>query len=154
MKEYNFDDIDSLQELVSEEFGEWSSEIEVSQSLIDNFAELSGDDYWLHTDPEKCAKYSPFKGTIAHGFLTLVLLSKMRTAQTFEVKGFKNMMNVGSDKLRFTGIVPAGAKIHSRNRVKAVTATPKGTTVTMEHQVNVVGEERPALVYEMMFMYM
>lgn len=154
MKKYNFTDIDALQSEVSEEFSGWSEQIVVSQELINQFAELSGDSYWLHTDAEKCAQYSPFKSTIAHGFLTLVLLPKMLTPQNFEVTGFKNMLNVGSDKLRFTGIVPVNSKVHCCSRVKAITGNAKGTTVTMEQHVHVVGEERPALVYEMMFMYM
>ncbi len=154
MKKYDFKDIDAMQAEVTETFSDWSEQVTVSQELINQFAELSGDSYWLHTDTAKCAQYSPFKTTIAHGFLTLVLLPKMQTPQTFEVTGFKNMLNVGSDKLRFTGIVPANSKIHCRSRVKAITGSAKGTTVTMEQQVHVVGEERPALVYEMMFMYM
>lgn len=154
MKQYQFDDIEAMQELISDEFGQWSEEVTINQELIDMFAELSGDDYWLHTNPEKCAKYSPFKSTIAHGFLTLVLLSKMRNEPTHEVVGFKNMMNAGSNKLRFTGVVPVGSTIHCRSRIKSITGSPKGTTVTMEQNVHVVGEERPALVYEMMFIYM
>ncbi|MRI33847.1 protein dehydratase [Endozoicomonas sp. OPT23] len=154
MKQYNFDDVEGMQELVSEEFGTWSEEVTISQDMINLFAELTGDDYWLHTDPKKCADYSPFKTTIAHGFLTLVLIPKMRTEQNYEVTGFKNMLNVGSDKLRFTGIVPAGSKIHTRSRIKSVVGSAKGTTMTMKQQIHVVGEERPALVYEMMFMYM
>ena len=54
MKQYRFDDVEALQELVSTEFGPWSNELEMTQELIDRFAELSGDDYWIHTDPERC----------------------------------------------------------------------------------------------------
>ena len=154
MKQYKFDDVDALQEIVSEQFGDWGAEVTVTQDMIDQFAELSGDDYWLHTDPEKCKAMSPFKTTIAHGFLTLILLPKLRTEQLWEITGQTNMMNYGSNKLRFTGIVPAGATIHARSRVKEVSGSPKGTTVVMEQQVAVVGQERPALVYELIFMYM
>ena len=66
---------------------------------------------------------------------------------------FGNMLNYGSDKLRFTGAVPAGSKIHARSRVKSIERLPKGTRFTLEQNVHVVGQERPALVYELVFIY-
>ena len=154
MKQYRFDDIDSLQELVSEAFGPWSTEVEITQELINRFAELSGDDYWIHTDPERCRTQSPFGTTIAHGFLSLILLTRMKQDPSYELTGFNNILNYGSDKLRFTGAVPAGSRIHARSRVKSVTKEPKGTLFRIETQVCVVGQERPALVYEVMAIYM
>jgi len=155
MKQYRYDDVDALQGLVSETFGNWSAPVEVSQKLINDFAELTGDNYWIHTDPEKCKTQSPFGTTIAHGFLTLVLLPKMRTQQDWDVVGYNNIVNYGSNKLRFSGAVPVGSKIHARGRVKSVEKTPKGQVImTQEMQINVVGQERPAVVYELMFMYM
>jgi acyl dehydratase len=153
MKQYRFDDVEALQEIISEEFGDWGEQLEITQDMIDRFAELSGDDYWLHTDPEQCAKMSPFKVPIAHGFLTLIILPRLRAPQEWEIVGANNMMNYGSNKLRFTGIVPVGSQVHARSRVKEVTQSPKGLTVVMEQQVNVVGQERPALIYELIFMY-
>lgn len=154
MKQYRFDDIEAMQELVSEEFGAWSTELEITQELIDQFAALSGDNYWIHTDPERCKTQSPFKCTIAHGFLTLVLMSRLRMTPTYEVTGYNNILNYGSDKLRFAGAVPVGSRIHMRNRVKSVVKEPKGTKMTMETHIHVVGSERPALVYELMLIYM
>lgn len=155
MKQYQFDDLEGLQALVSEEFGSWSNEVEITQDLINQFAEMTGDNYWMHTDPEQCKTQSPFGTTIAHGFLTLVLLPKMRNEYDWEVVGFNNMLNYGSNKLRFTGAVPVGSKIYSRSRVKSVEKTPKGQTcVTLETHINIVDQERPAVVYELMFMYM
>lgn len=154
MKQYKFDDVDALQELVSDDFGEWSNALEITQDMVNSFAELSGDDYWMHTDPQKCKEMSPFGVPIAHGFLSLILLSKFDRNATYEVTGYNNMLNVGSDRLRFTGAVPVGSKVHTRSRVKAIEATPKGTRFTLEQNLNVVGEERPALVYELIFIYM
>jgi len=155
MKQYKYDDIDAMQELVSEDFGSWSSEVEITQAMVDQFAELTGDDYWLHTDPEKAKSDSPFGCTVAHGFLTLVLMPKMRGEQSYEVTGFGNMLNYGSDKLRFTGVVPVGCSIRSRSRVKEVSATAKGTKMVMEQHIHVVGQdERPAVIYELIFIYM
>ena len=108
MKQYQHSDIEGLQELVSEEFGSWSESIEITQELINQFADLTGDKYWIHTDPEKAKTDSPFGTTIAHGFLTLVLLPKMRGEPSYEVVGYNNILNYGSDKLRFTGPVRWG----------------------------------------------
>jgi acyl dehydratase len=155
MKQYQYDDIVALQELVSEDFGPWSEAVQVTQEMVNQFAELTGDDYWIHTDPERAAAESPFGCTVAHGFLTLVLLPKMSVAPGYEVVGFNNMLNYGSDKLRFTGVVPVGCSIRSRSRIKEIGATAKGTKVVMEHHVHVVGQdERPALIYELIFIYM
>ena len=155
MKSYPYDDVQALQELVSEQFSAWSNEVEITQALIDQFAELTGDDYWIHTDPEKARADSPFGTTIAHGFLTLVLLPKMRGAASYEVTGFNNMLNYGSDQLRFTGPVPVGSSLHCRSRVKEVSASPKGTRMVLEQHIHVVGQdERPVLIYEMIIFYM
>ena len=154
MKQYHFADVDALQELLGAPFGPWSAEVEITQDLIDRFAEISGDDYWIHTDPERCRTQSPFGCTIAHGFLTLVLISRMTQAPRYELTGYNNILNYGSDKLRFTGAVPVGSRIHARSRVKAVVREAKGTRLTIESHVHVVGQERPALVYEVMAIYM
>lgn len=154
MKQYKFDDVEALQELVSDEFGEWSNELEITQDMINTFAELSGDDYWIHTDPDKCREMSPFGVPIAHGFLSLILLTKFEIAPTYEITGYNNMLNVGSDRLRFTGAVPVGSKLRLRSRVTAIDATPKGTRFTLEQNVHMAGQERPVLVYDMIFMYM
>jgi acyl dehydratase len=155
MKQYQYDDIDALQELVSDEFGPWSQEVQVTQEMVNQFAELTGDDYWIHTDPKRAAAESPFGCTVAHGFLTLVLLPRMSVEPTYEVVGFNNMLNYGSDKLRFTGVVPVGCAIRSRSRIKEIGATAKGTKVVMEQHVHLVGQdERPALIYELIFIYM
>ena len=155
MKQYHYTDIEGLQELVSEEFGPWSEQVEITQQLVDQFAELTGDDYWIHTDPVKAKTDSPFGTTIAHGFLTLVLLPKMRATPAYEVSGYGNILNYGSDKLRFTGPVPVGSALHSRSRVKEVSATPKGTKMVLEQHVHVVGQDaRPVLIYELIMIYM
>ncbi|MCB1843918.1 MAG: MaoC family dehydratase [Halioglobus sp.] len=155
MKQYAYDDIDALQALVSDTFGPFSEPVQVTQALVDQFAELTGDDYWIHTDPEKARTDSPFGTTIAHGFLTLVLMPKMRGTPTYEVTGFNNMLNYGSDKLRFTGPVPVGSELHLRSRVNEVSPTPKGTKMVLEQHIHVVGQdERPVLIYELIMIYM
>ena len=157
MEQIRFDDVDALRKKVSEEFGPWSDELEVSQAMIDAFAELTGDHQWIHVDVERARRESPFKTTIAHGFLTLSLLPRLsasrRSDGDFEVVGQGNVVNYGSDKLRFLAPVPAGAKIRARSRLAAVDGAPKGTRVAREIAVHVVGSEKPALLYEMIVLY-
>lgn len=155
MQQYEYNNIGALQALVSDNFGAWSEKLEITQELINKFAELTGDDYWIHTDPQKAKTDSPFGTTIAHGFLTLVLMPKMSGTPTYEIVGYNNILNYGSDKLRFTGPVPVGCSVHMRSRVKEVSATPKGTKMVLEQHIHVAGQdERLVLIYELIMIYM
>lgn len=148
------DDEAALQALVSDEFCAWSNQIVVDQALIDAFAALSGDDYWIHTDPERSRKESPFGGTIAHGALVQVLQSRLKLPLGFEITGFTNMVNYGSDRLRFPTPVSAGSRIHARARVKSVERFKRGTQLTLELNTHVVGNERPSVINELVILYM
>lgn len=152
----NYKDEAALQALVSEEFGDWSTSVKVDQDMINTFAELTGDKMWLHVDVERCKTESPFGGTIAHGFLVLSLLPKMESKENVvaNITGFGHMMNYGSDKLRFLGAVPVNSELHSRNRIKEVEVSEHKTKVVMEQHVHVVGQEKPALIYELMFVFL
>lgn len=154
MQKIQFDDIATLQGLVSEEWGDYSNQFEVTQDTINKFADLTGDKYFLHVDPE-AAKSGPFGTTIAHGFLTLSLMTQMRIPETFEITGSNFMVNYGSNKLRFVGAVPSGSKIHMRARVvKAEAGAKGGMELTREFAIHVVGSEKPAVLYEMIVRYM
>ena len=157
MEQVKFDDVAALQARVSEEFGPFCGELEVTQSMIDRFAELTGDRQWIHVDVERCRRESPFGGPIAHGFLTLSLLpamnAKTRDAGDWVIVGQGNVANYGSDKLRFLSPVPSGSKLRSRSRLAAVEATPKGTRLVREIAIHVVGQEKPALLYSMILLY-
>lgn len=154
MKEIQFNDIEALQAEVSEDFGEWSEPLEVTQAMIQAFADLTGDQQWIHVDVERAKKESPFGGPIAHGFLTLSLMSAIKpAAPTYKIVGYKNAANYGSDGLRFLAPVPAGAKLRMRSRLAKVEAKPKGTIVTLEQQFQCDGADKPSLVYNMQLMY-
>ena len=153
MQDIRFDDIEGLRAKVSEEFGPWGPPVEVTQAMIDKFAELTGDHQWIHVDVERAKRESPFKGTIAHGFLTLSLLPVLRAGSDYKVVGYGNATNYGSDKLRFVSPVPAGSKVHARSRLVAVDPKPTGTQMTSEIAVHVVGSDRPALTYTMLVLY-
>ena len=143
----------ALQALVSEQYSDWSNVVVVDQALIDAFAQLSGDDYWIHTDPQRARLQSPFGGTIAHGALVQVLQSRMKLALGFEISGFSTQINYGSDRLRFPAPVPAGSRIHSRARVKKVEILARGTQLTLELNIHVVGQDRPSVINDLVILY-
>lgn len=148
------DDEAALQSLVSETFSDWSNEIVIDQALIDAFALLSGDDYWIHTDPERARKDSPFGGTIAHGALVQILQSRLKLKLGYEITGYGTMVNYGSDRLRFPAPVPAGSRIHARARVKQVAQVKRGTQLTLEVNTHVVGSDRPSVINDLVILYM
>ncbi len=154
MKEIRFDDVEGLKSMIREEYGPWSKEIHVTQEMINRFAELTGDHQWIHVDVERCKRESPFGGPIAHGFLTLSLLPAMQGETDLRIVGYGNATNYGAESLRFLAPVPAGACIRAHARMKAVEARARGTLVTSEIAVHVDGQERPALIYNMLVLYL
>jgi acyl dehydratase len=120
----------------------------VDQAMIDKFAEATGDHQWIHVDVERCKKEMPGGKTIAHGYLTLSLVPRL--AQTLiKVTQRKRGLNYGSNKVRFTNAVPAGARIRLRLRIKNVEPMDgNGFRITYESTMEVEGQERPALVAE------
>ncbi|MCB1696562.1 MAG: MaoC family dehydratase [Pseudomonadales bacterium] len=156
MTDINYKDAAALNALVTETFGDWSNTVLVDQDMINQYAQLSGDKMWLHVDEARCARESPFGGTIAHGFLILSLITRMTGSSSpiGRITGYSHMMNYGSDKLRFLGAVPVNSEIHSRNRIKEITVTEKKTRVVMETHVHLVGSDAPVLIYELMFVFL
>ena len=146
----HYRDLDALKAQIREEFGPWSPPVAVEQNLIGDFADMTGDHQWIHLDVERCRRESPYGRPIAHGFLVLALLPKLQMTPTFEVTGHNLMVNYGSDRLRFTGAVPAGSSIQARSRLKAVRAVEGGTVLCFEYHIHVVGEAHPAVVYELL----
>ena len=153
MEEIRFDDIDALRAKISEEFGDWGREMEVTQEMVNQFADLTGDHQWIHIDVERSKKDSPFGGPIVHGFFTLSLLPYIGGASGFAVTGYGNVTNYGADGLRFLSPVPCGSTVHAHSRLIDVQAKPKGTLLTNETAVHVVGSERPALIYKGLTLY-
>lgn len=117
----------------------------VTQERINQFAEATGDHQWIHVDIERARK--EMGTTIAHGFLTLSLLP-MLAAQILHTTGVKRGINYGLNKLRFTGMVPAGARVRLREKMLSVEAKGDGLQLTRECTIEIEGQERPALVAE------
>ncbi len=124
--------------------------ITVEQAMIDKFAEATGDHQWIHVDVERAKREMPGGKTIAHGYLTLSLVPRM-AATLLKVTKRKRGLNYGSNKVRFTNVVPAGSRIRLRQRIVNVEEMAgDGVRVTSEMIVEVEGQERPALVAETM----
>ena len=153
MTEVRFDDIDGLNAQAGE-FGEWSAPFAITQEMINQFADLTGDHQWIHVDVERAKKESPFGGPIAHGFLTLSLVPQMVPTDGIHIVGHVNAANYGAEKLRFMSPVPADSMVHARIRVVRAEAKPRGTLVTSEVEVGVVDAERPSVLYGMQILYM
>src|SRR5512147_1170013 len=130
MENISFDDIEKLRSKISDTFGPFGPELQITQEMINKFADLTGDHQWIHVDVERCKRESPFKQPIAHGFLTLSLIPTIRAVTDYQIVGFGNATNYGADKLRFTAPVPAGSKVHARSRLVAVEKKPLNTQVT------------------------
>jgi len=139
--------IADLPGLIGQEIG-LSRWIEVDQSRIDAFADITEDRQFIHVDPE-AAKATPFGGTIAHGFLTLSLLSAMSYDAVPPLEGVAMGVNYGFDKLRFLAPVKSGSRV--RGRFRLLSAEDKGGgrwLLKQEVTVEIEGAEKPALIAE------
>jgi acyl dehydratase len=124
---------------------EW---LTVDQATIDRFAEATGDHQWIHVDVERARREMPGGTTIAHGYLTLSLVPRM-AATLLRVTKRSRGVNYGANRIRFTSAVPAGSRIRLRQRLANVEEVAgNGVRVTSEMTVEVEGQERPALVAE------
>jgi acyl dehydratase len=134
-----------LEHRVGEEVGV-SPWVEVTQERIDTFAKAIDDFQWIHVDRAR-AKSSPFGGTIAHGFLTLSLLSHL-SERTFGFTDRKMGVNYGLNRVRFTAPVPSGARVRARFTLAKYEALQGGVQVVWNTVVEIEGKDKPALVAE------
>ncbi len=144
--------LSNLQAFVGRELGvsDW---ITIDQARIDQFAACTEDHQWIHVDQDRARRESPYRTTIAHGFLTLSLLPKLRMNLGLVPDGVAHALNYGLDRLRFLNPVKVGARV--RVRVTLVSVTDKGggrTLLKTSNTVEIEGEEKPALVAETLSM--
>jgi acyl dehydratase len=137
--------IDELKSMVGQEVGpsDWR---EVTQEDIDTFAELSGDDQWIHVDVERAKRESPFGTTVAHGNLTLSMIDGFRKTMV-RSSGFALGVNYGWNKVRFPAPVPAGSRVRAKMETVSVEEVGGGWyQVVQRFTVEVEGSEKPACV--------
>lgn len=121
--------------------------IEIDQNRIDLFADATNDHQWIHVDREKAAA-GPFGAPIAHGYLSLSLLSHFSPQLLKVTEAPQMVINYGLNKVRFLQPVQVGSRVRDNAELTTVKETPKGVLVTVTHTVEIEGEERPALVAE------
>jgi acyl dehydratase len=151
MSAAQIDGIAGLRPMVGQEVAvsDW---LEVTQERINLFAEATEDRQWIHTEPERAARESPFKTTIAHGFLTLSLLSELMK-RAVSVGGLRMAINYGLNRVRFVSPVPAGARIRGRFTLAAVEEISGGMQATWSVTVEREGGNKPACVAEWLVRY-
>ncbi|WP_284990920.1 MaoC family dehydratase [Arthrobacter sp. efr-133-TYG-120] len=138
-------DFDKLLTLAGTDLGV-TEYIEITQEQINKFADATGDDQWIHVDPER-AKDGPFGATIAHGFLTLSLIIPF-WGELFDVDGVTTKVNYGLDKVRFTSPVKVGSRIRMQATIAEVTEVKGGAQIKVANAIEIEGQERPAVVAE------
>lgn len=123
--------------------------LDVSQERINQFGQVTEDMQWIHTDPERAEAESPFKTTIAHGFLTLALLPKLTDSVDPEQNLFptaKMVVNIGLNQVRFPYPVKAGNRVRAVSTLSKVTPIRKGLEIEREIKVEIEGVRRPGAV--------
>ena len=141
-----FNQLSDMQDHIDKEIG-LSDWLTIDQETINGFAKLTKDEQWIHIDVEKSAKYSPYKTTIAHGFLVLSLASHF----SYECIAFKDVgmgVNYGLDKVRFTNATPVGAKIRGRISLMEYEVKEGGAKYKLKMIMELEGQEKPACIAE------
>jgi acyl dehydratase len=145
-------DLNELKNFVGREIGvtDW---LEVKQDRIQRFAEATEDRQWIHLDADRAKRESPYGTTIAHGFLTLSLISYLMK-QAVQIQGGLCMaVNYGLNRVRFPAPVPSGSKIRGRFTLAALLELPKGVEAVFAVTVESEGKEKPCCVAEWIVRY-
>jgi len=144
-------DVRTIKDRIGEEIAvsDW---LEVTQARIEQFADATGDRQWIHVDQARAAVESPFKTTIAHGFLTLSLLSPL-IRESIRFTGLRMAINYGANRVRFVSPVPSGARIRARITPSAVEAVAGGFQVTWQVTIEREHGDKPACVAEWLVRY-
>ncbi|MBI5482317.1 MAG: MaoC family dehydratase [Deltaproteobacteria bacterium] len=128
--------------------GEW---LTVTQDRIDRFAEATGDHQWIHVEPERARRESPFGDTVAHGYLTLSLVTHLLTPQPGEAdpyRGCRLLVNYGLNKVRFPTPVKVNSRIRARRTLKAIEDVGPALQMLSVVTVDIEGQDKPACVAE------
>jgi acyl dehydratase len=144
--------VEELKAKVGEHLGytEWMT---IDQERVDLFADATGDHQWIHVDPERAKKESPFGGPIAHGFLTLSLIPDL-IPHILQVQGVKMAVNYGCDRVRFPAPVPVGAEVRMGAELQSVDEVGEGVSqVKVRYSIEVKEAPKPSCVADVLFRY-
>lgn len=145
--------IASLRHELGKELGvtDW---LPIDQALITRFAECTGDHQWIHTDPERAGRESPFGTTVAHGFLVAALLPRFIEMLDLVPGDARLVVNYGVERLRFTAPVPAGARLRDRVVLRDLRPRDDGALLaTTAHTVEIEDAARPAMVCDVLTLF-
>ena len=141
-----FKNISEMENAVGKELGLTPWKI-MDQERINTFAKATEDEQWIHIDEERCTKESPYKQTIAHGFLMLSMCSKIMY-DSYEVGKVSMAINYGLDKVRFPNATPAGSKFRGRVSLTEFNFITKGAKYKLNVIIELEGQQKPACVAE------
>jgi acyl dehydratase len=143
--------LEELKKMVGQEIGvsDWHR---VTQEAVNMFADATLDHQWIHIDPERAKRESPFKGPIAHGYYTLSLAPYL-IANILEIKEKRMGVNYGLNKLRFTGPVPIPSNLRLRATLATIEEIKGGIQATFNFSFEVEGKDKPACVAEAIYRY-
>jgi acyl dehydratase len=143
MKHATFEELPGL---AGQELGisDW---VTIDQDRINKFADATGDHQWIHLDAERAKKEMPGGKTIAHGYLTVSLIPWL-AGGFLKVEGVTRGINYGSNKVRFTNMVPVDSRVRARSRLLSVEPRGGGMQLTSEVTIEIEGEKRPACIAE------
>lgn len=141
-----FKELTELKNFIGKELG-LTSWMQMSQKKIDDFAEITDDKQWIHTDPDKSALYSPYKKTVAHGFLVLSMVSRI-SFNAFSIKNVVAGINYGLDRVRFPNATKFDSAYRGRVSLMEFTVIPGGAKYKLKIVIEIQGEEKPACIAE------
>jgi acyl dehydratase len=145
------ENLEELRDAVGRHLG-FTDWIEITQERVNLFADATDDHQWIHVDPERSAK-GPFGTTIAHGFLTLSLVSLL-VPQLIKVRNISMAINYGTNKVRFPAPVPVGSRIRAGAEILSVDDVPGGVQVATLVAIEREGGEKPCCVVELLTRYL
>lgn len=140
-----FSSREQLESAVGQDLGT-SDWVRLDQAAIDAFAEITGDDQWIHVDPSRAAE-GPYGSTIAHGYLTLSMLPAFRRT-IFEIQNCRAQLNYGLNKIRFPGVVPAGSRLRAHAHLDSVINRGESSDVAVTYTIECDGSTKPVCVAE------
>jgi acyl dehydratase len=144
-----FADVDELRAAVGEDLGT-SDWVLVDPERINVFADATDDHQWIHVDPERARRESPFGGPIAHGYLTLSLVTPL-VGRIIDATGFRMGVNYGAEKIRFPSPVPVGSRVRGSATLDQATPFEGGVQLNLKVTIEVEGQEKPAMVGSILF---
>ena len=143
--------VEGVQGLVGQQLGH-SDWVEITQEMVDTFADATGDHQWIHVDPERAKAESPFGGPIGHGYLTLSLLIPM-WSQVLTVSDATMGVNYGLNKVRFPAPVPVGSKVRARVTLQDVEEVAGGLQNTFAVTIEREGGDKPVCIAEPVYRF-